>query len=95
MDSHSASKSKVSDHSKSSQQFEQIASKYEEMIKVKSKDLEISESMLKKKEKELIEMSAKCASLELKVSEMDEVPKRTAKRFSSTGDDNLLANLEY
>jgi hypothetical protein len=35
----SASKSKQSEHSKSSQQFEVIASQYEEMIKVKNKDL--------------------------------------------------------
>ena len=33
----SASKSKQSDNSKSSMQFEQIASKYEEMIKTKTK----------------------------------------------------------
>lgn len=45
----SASKSKHSDNSKSSMQFEQIASKYEEMIKTKTKELEISDMKLKKK----------------------------------------------
>jgi len=38
----SATKSKQSDNSKSSMQFEQIASKYEEMIKTKTKELESS-----------------------------------------------------
>lgn len=38
------------------------------MIKVKNKELESFEMRLKQKERELIEMGAKCAKLELKVA---------------------------
>lgn len=39
---------------KSNIKFEQIANQYEEMIKVKNKELETFEGKLKQKEKELI-----------------------------------------
>jgi hypothetical protein len=64
------------------------------MIKVKNKELESFEIKLKQKERELVEMGAKCAKLELKVAEMEEIPKHY-RRISSDRDDNLLSNLDF
>lgn len=91
-DSSSASKSKISDQSKSSIKFQQIATQYEDMIKTKNKELQSFQTRLKQKERELVEMSAKCAQLQLKLTETEEVPK-SSKRVGSEREDLLLSNL--
>lgn len=47
-------KSKQSEQSRSSQQFDEIANQYQEMIKSKTKEVEAYEVRLRQKEKELI-----------------------------------------
>lgn len=61
------------------------------MIKSKTKEVEAYEVKLRQKEKELIEMTARCAKLEMRVSDVTETSK--ASRRSSEKEEDLLANL--
>ena len=63
------------------------------MIKSKTKEVEVYETKLRQKEKELIEMTAKCSKLEMKISEVNETVVK--RRSSSEKEENLLANLDF
>lgn len=60
---HDPPRSKQSEQSRSSQQFEEIATQYQEMIRTKTQEVEALEGKLRQKEKELIEMTARCSKL--------------------------------
>lgn len=64
------------------------------MIKSKTKEVEAYEVKLRQKEKELIEMAAKCAKLEMRASDVSDSSKGRT-RAGSEREENLLANLDY